>query len=237
MNFVSRSVSGAVAALAWLTISQHAHATACPEPLACTAGASLNLVTTQLDDGRWQYDYTFDLQVNATPYDPWAEPGAPVIKSASYRFAEMRLPYFADAGITNLKVGSAYADVLTAAVIHEPIGHATQSILVYVGESPFSINTIQPDAVVGGVNSLMSFISDYAPVAGASATVSLLDMYGDVQTFKTPSLRTVPWDRVFSNPVGMPGSPSAVPEPHAILMVLAGLGAVAAARRARSRPA
>jgi hypothetical protein len=210
---------------------QQAHATACPMGVLCDA-ISLNLTTLELDDGRWRYDYTVEDLYFA--YDP----GVPVTPvSVSYTFAELRLPYFDDAAITAIQVGSQYSGQLTAQVIDAPLGKADRTIVVSAGDHP--IVTKSPATVLRGVNNLLSFISDYAPAFNVPASVTLVNDAGwneELAVFRSSALDPLhrgPW---LAQEVGAPASPMAIPEADTLVMGLAGLGTLLASLRARRHP-
>jgi hypothetical protein len=199
-----------------------ANATACPVGYEVCTGeyrVTLNLATSQLADGNWQYDYTAKLAV--VRYNGGVAP-APEPVSSPYTFVRLELPYFSDAGIANVRVGSDYASTLSAHF--ETNGPSSQSIVVStIGPA---ISTQSPDTLISGVNSLLSFTSAYAPTA-ATGTLILVDIMMN-QGRNVSLVRAV----------GIPGSPMAiasVPELPMGAMTVLGLLAMGAAVQRRDK--
>ena len=215
--------------LATLAISTHARATGCEEPIYCDI-TSLDVVTTALDDGQWQYDYTFDLRSAPNRYEPES-------RRLSYDFVAMRIPYFDDAGITDLKVGSEYAGLIQFQIEDVPLGQAAKSIVVAaVGRS---VLTKRPATLVSGVNTLLSFQSGYAPANKGAAAVPLMRPFNHQLLTLRPDPRYGSTLVTYApgpaqGTIAIPGSPAAVPEPEGIALLLGGLATVAVVRRAKA---
>ncbi|MGC4060298.1 MAG: hypothetical protein QM749_05400 [Aquabacterium sp.] len=230
---ITSMLQAAALGLAFVAAS-NAQATACLSGITCDK-VSIELTSSQLANGTWQYDYTFSRI--RYPYTGGAAPGAPVSMSAP--LLSLQLPYFGDAGIANLKVGSNYAGLLTASIVDTPFGGAAQSILVALAPGQ-PVDVQQPDQVISGVNSLLSFTSTYAPDTVGPVRANVLNHSdwspNDLSVLKLTS-ESVPYSSGYVSmlPASLiPGSPlamaAAVPETGTWammgvgLLMLAGLG-------------
>ena len=229
---IASTLQAAALGLAFVAASS-AHATACPSGITCD-NVSVQLTTSQLTDGTWQYDYTFS-RIHY-PYNGGTGPVTPV--SMSVPLIDLQLPYFADAGIANLKVGSDYAGLLSVSIVDAPFGGAAQSILVSAAPDQ-TVDVQKPDQVVSGVNTLLSFTSTYAPDVYGPVRASMINR-SDWYPNQPYVLKLTSEDVSFSSgytrmlpALRTPGSPlaltAAVPEPGTWatmgmgLLMLAGL--------------
>src|SRR5690606_7696462 len=112
----SRHPLGHIAALGFslaVVSAAPAHATICGPELWCGEWyIGLALHSTELGGGLWQYDYAVHLD-----YYPYMAPDTPDGGyPTAYTFASLVLPYFDDAALTDLKVGSNFTEKLTLTV-------------------------------------------------------------------------------------------------------------------------
>ena len=227
MRQEARRIVGAMAIGLLGMTSGTAHSTSCGIGLGCDL-VSIETSVHQLSSGAWRYDYTLQV-LSHVYYDPLVA-YEPI--SIPARLVALSLPYFADSCISYLNVGSDYAGQLTVTIENQPVGGATQSIVVAdVGrKAATAVLTQQPTEVMSGVNTLLSFTSPYAPVVKPNAAVSMFSYYQD-----SPDMYERYYNGIYyevptvERSVRIPGSPQAVgvtptiPEPDAAFMALAGM--------------
>jgi hypothetical protein len=177
--------------------------------------------STVTPDSAGTYDYGYAVQaVTGSCVD--------IHGSASYVIDAFEVPYFTDAGITNIVAPSGW----TAAVVDTDtfnLGSGAET-LVWTAATGFGI---QPDSV---------FASPSAPLAGFGYTALYGSAYapaglvlGSFQDLDIvdPALPASPSALTAGLQLASFPSLSAVPEPSTLLAMLAGLGCLAVARRRR----
>jgi hypothetical protein len=205
----------------------------CPAPLDCTATIYRDVTTaptlsvaseaSQNAQGLWDYRYTFSSDV--TP--PAAAP---------FILSSLSIPYFSDANITQLRLGSPFSN-------YQRVGTTSASD----GSQAIQATTqLPPPPDLPSVFSVIEFTSTYAPTAEGTARVLLANnsysttsyQSGAAVTFVTRGLASIS-PALLS--VRLPGSPlalaAAVPEPGTMAFMLVGLACLGTVVAAKRRPA
>ncbi len=206
----------------------------CPVPNGCTRTDYVDITAiptftvasdaAQNAQGLWDYRYTFSSDVTPST-------AAPFIVSS------LNLPYFADANISQMRVGSATSGYQSLSLV-DAAGGAKEIQLR---------TSFVPPANLPSVFSVIEFTSSYAPGAPGTARLLLSGMSSSTTSYEsgytvTTITRGVPPTTPTLLALTLPGSPmaiaaSSVPEPSSVAFMMvgmAGLAVIAARKRQAS---
>lgn len=218
-----KSLARYLASSALLTLSIAANAT-CPFSSCSTTvytdvttlpALNLTVDTTTNVDGSWNYVYRLS-RVSS--------------ESSPFFIKQLLVPYFEDAGITNLTVGPSQSGYMSVSIQDKPNDLTTKSIVDYTSFIPPTSLPIEAAE--------FRFTSIYAPTVTASAQVFLDGTYRESTSYSsgyavTNVVRGIAPAAPLVFSIAVPGSPSAVsavPESNTGLLFATGcilLGAFA----------
>lgn len=221
MKQISAVALSVMSMTAWATCPSGSCSTTVYTDVTTLPALNLTLDTSANADGSWNYTYRLSRSSS---------------ESTPFYIKQLLLPYFGDAGITNLQVGSAQSGYMSVSIQDKPNDISTKSIVDYTSFIP--PKSLPIDAAE------FRFTSIYAPTVTANAQVFLDGTYSESTSYSsgymvTSVVRGIAPATPMLMSIAIPGSPtaiSAVPEADTAILFATGFGLLGllASRRKRT---